>query len=416
MKILLTIFEIQDYGGIVGDIEFLIKGFREHGHQVDLILLRGNAGGMSVRKSTGPRGSYQSASGGECNTLAGWYGIKVLGYRSHGGILEWRKMANTYDLVIHEIPGPKPDPEGYWRLIYDIDPPQLIAAHDAHFRDMYPHISLVADKIKGISCTNHAGYKSLEWYPGPRAFIGAAHGALDWEKIPPWQEKKKQAVCAHVWKAWKHMDQVVAATQFLDRSLMIMGGDGIEGRYMRSKDKCKPKYHGLWDLAKSSGHFDYRGLMTHEELFRHYESSRVMVDMSYSRKFHALGNHFNRSVIESYNNGVVPICTTQNMRENSPQVPLFDDGQTHIAVDHGITPEDLALTIDWAVNLQEKDVAPMIAKGRKILLDHFDYRKVCLEYLRLAKGEPAGIYPVLETGVMPEGFLGYAERFARGEV
>lgn len=402
MKVLLTLFEIQDYGGIVGDVEYLIKGLRENGHECDIVLLRPNDRDLTLRKATGPKGSYDSTTGGEAHTLAGWYGIKVLGYVGDRAILNWQRFASRYDLVIHEIPNPPQDEKGYWKQIYDIDPPQLIAAHDAHFRDMYPYIREIAHRVKGISCTNHAGYNALSWFPGPRAFIGAAHVPREaaWDRDTPWEYRAKRAVCAHVWKAWKRMDKVVEAALHT-KSKVVMGGDGIEGRYMRSKDKCKPKYIGLWDKFLASGG-EYKGLMTHDELFLEYQNARVMVDMSYSRKFQALGNHFNRSVIEAYNNGCVPICTVENMAVTNEQVPLFSDKDNYIAVEHNIDPENLAEVIDWTMQLNPATVERVIQKGRRILLDHFDYRKVCLEYLKLAEGKPAGIYPILEVGSWPE--------------
>jgi glycosyltransferase involved in cell wall biosynthesis len=200
------------------------------------------------------------------------------------------------------------------------------------------------------------------------------------------------------------MHKVVEAARHLQSSSIVLGGDGIEGRYMRSVDKVKPKYVGLWSSFLESGN-TYKGMMTHDELFAQYQTSRAMVDMSYSRKFAALGNHFNRSCIESYNCGVLPICTRENMAENSPQVPLFVPGKNYIPVDADIRPEALAEVLDWAVNLPESMTTHMIEAGRKILSDHFDYRKSCQEYLKLAKGGPAGIYPILETGVMPDGVV-----------
>lgn len=409
MRILLTLFEIQDYGGIVGDIEYLAKGFREHGHECDLVLLRCNDRDPYLRKPEGPAGSYPSIFGGTVNTLHGWYGIEVLGYGSARRISALHRLMESYDLVIHEIPNPKPDEEGWWRQIYAAQVPQIIAAHDAHYRDMYPHIAEIADKIVAITCTNHAGYVALEHFPAPRAFIGAAHELQPWVNMIPWGQRPNSAVCAHVWKAWKKMDRVVRAGPLLDRTILVMGGDGIEGRYMRSKDKCKPRYKGIWDTFISSPHCFYAGLMTNEQLFAVYQASRVMVDMSFSDKFYRLGNHFNRSILEAANCGAISICTIENMRENNPQVPLFVDGITHIGVPEDATPGELAETIDWAVN----DVLPqraeeMVWNVRIILADHFDYRVTSLQYLELAKGKPAGIYPVLETGKNPNAGKGLA--------
>jgi glycosyltransferase involved in cell wall biosynthesis len=404
MKILLTAFEICDYGGIVNHVEYLAKGFRELGHQVEFSILRDSGIPLYRKKLSETKGCYPSYTGGQCHTTNGWYGVDVRGYGSPGGMRGWQDFANRFDLVIHEIPAPKPDAEGKWQGIYDIAPTQVIAAHDCHFREFYPHLALVANRIKAITCTQHAGYVALEWCPIPRAFIGAPHELLDWNSIPPWGQRERVAVSAHVWKAWKQMHKVVECAPMLRESAIVLGGDGIEGRYMRSKDKVKPKYAGLWDKYLASGN-TYRGMMTHAELYSQYQASRVMVDMSFNRKFASMGNHFNRSAIESYNNGVLPICTRENMHEHSPQVSLFEDGKTHIPVDADIEPSRLAEVIDWAANLPESQTLHMIERGRKILSDHFDYRVSCREYLKLAKGEPAGIYPKLETGVMPDGVV-----------
>jgi len=397
MKVLITIFEICDYGGIVAGVENLIKGFRIGGHTVDLVILRPNDQDPSVRKADGPRSSWQSATGGEAHALNGWYGVRVMGYGTPERIRKWQDFADGYDMVIHEIPNPKPV-EG-WQGIFHISPPQIVVVHDAHFRDMYPHLIEVAPFIKALTVTNHAGYRALEWFPAPRAFIGAAHIPARWDDLLPWCDRRKQSVCAHVWKAWKHMDTVVRASLSM-KSHLVLGGDGIEGRYMRSKDKCKPKYEGLWHQFGMTTH-EWFGLVSHETLLHLYANSRVMVDMSYSKKFAALGNHFNRSIIESANYGCISICTSENMAPTNEQVVLWEDGKTHIAVPKDITPESLAEVIDWAVSLPESDTRDMIGRVRQILADHFDYRKAPAEFIKLAAGKPAGIYPVLDVGAWP---------------
>jgi hypothetical protein len=325
-----------------------------------------------------------------------------MGYGGTKSLQTWQRFANSFDLVIHEIPAPKEDEEQWWLGIYNIDPPQIIAAHDAHFREFYPHINLIAHRITAITCTNHAGYVALEHCTIPRAFIGAAHQLEDWDRQPPWDKRPVGSICAHVWKAWKHMDKVVAAGPLLQRSSLIMAGDGIEGRYMRSKEKVKPKYAGLWDAFEKSQRCMYEGMVNKSYLFSLYLQRRVMVDMSYSAKFAALGNHFNRSILEAANCGCIAICTVENMAENNPQVELFKDGVTHVGVHQNIAPNELAEVMDWACNDVHPDgAAQMVANCRKILADHFDYRKTCLQYLELAKGSPAGIYPRLERGKMP---------------
>lgn len=405
MRILITLFEIQDYGGIVSHVENLLKGFKRLGHEPDLVLLRDSDRDTYIKKADGPTGSYASESGGAVNTLHGWYGIPVIGYASPHRMREWQSHANKYDLIIHEIPAPKADGYEGWREIFNVTPVQIVAAHDAHFRDMYPHLVDVADKIKAITCTNQAGYEVLSWCPIPRSFVGAPHIPLDWDHMATWGSRGRNASCAHVWKAWKHMDKVVAAAPHLEKSTYLwMAGDGIEGRYMRSKEKCKPKYKGLWAAATALPNFDYYGLMPQDELFSHYMGTRVMVDMSYSRKFAALGNHFNRSTIEAYNTGMLPLCTNENMLEVPSQRELFSASKTHIGIPEASDPEDVAVAIDFCMHIVPHDAQRIIQHGRHdILMRYFDYLVCARNYLSLAAGEPAGIYPNLETGRWPDG-------------
>lgn len=414
-KILLTIFQIQDFGGITADLELKCRGLKEAGHTVHLVLLRPGDSNPSIRRTNlegGPAGSYPSAFGkyqGKqilANALQGWYNIPTFSYGTKERMREWQKFANQYDYVFHEIPGPlEPDAKWFWLGIYDIDPKQIVCAHDAHYREMYPHLVHLEGRVAGISCTNPAGYVGLSWIPIPRAFIGAPHPVLDWDEQPDWSDRRKVGVAAHVWKAWKNNDKIVRAVPFLQRSRMLMAGDGIERRYMTSETKCPKQYVGLWDAAVSSGRMKYVGMLPPSKLFPIYQQSRAMIDLSYSKKFANLGNHFNRSIIEGANNGVVSLCVKENMDETGMQVAMFKAGVTHFEVDADDSPEYIAEMIDYVANLPEKTAHRMVRATRDVLLKFFDYRVSSLQFIDLADGKPAGVYPVLETGESNPGVL-----------
>jgi hypothetical protein len=221
--------------------------------------------------------------------------------------------------------------------------------------------------------------------------------------MPRWKDRKKVGVAAHIWKAWKHNEMIVKACPKLKHAKMIMAGDGIERHYMTSKTKCPKEFKGIWDAAINSGNMKYVGLITPEKLFKRYQNSRVMVDMSWSHKFNDLGNHFNRSIIEGYNNGVVPVCTAMNMRDDNTQRRLFKGGKTHIEISHKASNKEVAEAIDYAANLKEDDAMEIIERGRKIFSRFFDYRVASLEFLKLAEQKPAGVYPVLEKGELNPG-------------
>lgn len=410
MRILFTVLEILDYGGITADLELKCRGLKEAGHEVKVVILRKAKAPISIRKTLiegGPEGTYPSAFGTHkgrqimANTAHGWYWLPVFGYDSDEGMAHWKRAASKFDVIFHEIPGPNPDPDGRWLELYDLGPKgpkQIMIAHDAHFREMYPHMIDVAPFLQGIACTNPAGYIGLSWMPTYRAFIGAPHPVLDWKKQPAWKDRKPVGVAAHMWKAWKHQDMIVQAAPHLQRSKVIMAGDGIERRYMMSKDKCPKEFKGIWAAGLASGNMAYKGLLTPDRLFSIYQRSRVMVDMSWSDKFNGLGNHFNRSIIEGYNNGVVPICVGMNMKDTNTQVQLFKPGVTHIEVGHDITPKELAEVIDEVANMHRDDAMKIITHGREILMKYFAYNKSSLDFLKLARQKPCGVYPILDLG------------------
>ena len=407
MKILFTILDINNFGGITADLELKCKGLVEAGHTVNIVLLRDSPRVKDVKKTLlkgGPDGSYASEFGTYrgvqiiANADYGWYNIPTIGYTTDEGIKHWQKVASKFDVIFHEIPGPNPDEGGYWKRIFDVNTKQILIVHDAHFREMYPHLIDIAPRLAGVSCTNPAGYHGLSWFPAPRAFVGAPHPVLNWKTLPSWDERKPVGVAAHMWKAWKHQDAIIRAIPLLKKSRMVMAGDGIERRYMTSETKCPPEFEGIWDAAEQSGRMKFVGLLPPDRLFKIYQRSRVMVDMSWSEKFNTLGNHFNRSIIEGYNNGVVPICVDMNMADANSQRQIFKAGATHFEVSHKATPKELAQLIDHVAHLSEDDAMSIVERGRKILLRHFDYRVASLDFLKLAEGKPCGIYPKLETG------------------
>lgn len=387
MNILIAIFEIQDYGGIVGHAEDLASGLINNGHNVDFVLLR-NRPFDNVRKWDAPKNSNPSVLANEVNNLSGWYGCNVRGYYGKQSLKSWQSFASHFDLIIYEIPVPKLDNPD-WKEVFNTGVKQISVIHDAHYQTMYPHLREVSSKLTGIAAVHPAAYYNMTDVDCPVAMIGNPIKLADWDTLPSWSERKNQIVCAHVWKAWKNMHQVVAAAPLVKHNI-VLGGDGIEGRYMRSIDKCKPKYKGIWDDFLKSGH-KYEGLISHLKLMDFYKQSKVMVDMSYSKKFVKYGSHFNRSVLESLNYGCVPLCTVENMREKPSDPPLFVKGEHYIGIKHDCSSVELASTMSAICEMDKFEAQSMVSSGRQILAKWFDRDIVARQYIDLAYGKETGV-------------------------
>jgi len=380
MKICIPMFEIQDYGGITGHIEYLAMGLEEHGHTVDFVLLRNNTQPPYRKKNTGPKGSYPSVFGGEVHLLAGWYGSLVYSYGDKLHAQAARAYLSQFDFIIWGLPCPYNN-EGEWKLLYDNGVPQVACIHDAHYPKAYKHLDEVVDYLSFLAPVNESAYGALATWPGEKRLINNGHRLADWSVQIPWQQRPKVAVCAHVWKAWKRMDRVVAAAPYM-KEMLVMGGDGIEGRYMRSKDKCKPKYEGLWDAFLRSG-ARYAGVLTERELMTEYRTSRVMIDISYAERFASYGCHYNRSIVEALNHGCVPLMNAEAM-SGSDIFPMSTYG--YISEEYTKDPKLFAMNIDANINMDPNLAERIIFEGRKVLSANFDYRHTCLQYLEAIQG------------------------------
>ena len=411
MRILQTIFSLMDYGGIVNYVEIMHRTFQAMGHECEFVVLRNSTRDPYTMKSDTPTvGAYTSSIGSKAHVTQGWYGVPIYSYGEKAQRKKWRKYANRFDLIIHQIPNPKWDPEGNWKKLYDVEPPQIIATHDAHFRDLYPYMIDVADKITGITAAQEAGYNAIQWFPSRIAFMGCRIIPLDGTRQRDWEARKERFVSAHVWKAWKRMDLIVRAIPYLaDGVENVVAGDGIEGRYMRSVDKCKPKYEGIWRRAEKYG-MDYRGFISPATLQKIYRNSRIMVDTSWSRAHEALGNHFNYSTLEAINNGCIPIVVSESMAEKNP-ITMFKDGETHFEFPADITPKELAKFISHACNIKPGIARRMNASGREMLEKYHDAERVCGWFIKMADGKPCGIYRDRAKGRLTNEIIDMRDRY-----
>lgn len=392
MRILQTVFDLMDYGGIVNYVEIMHRAFANLGHECEFVVLRNSTRDpYTIKPDTPTVGAYTSSVGTKAHVTQGWYGVPVYSYGDKAQRKKWRKYANRFDLVIHQIPNPKWDAEGNWRKLYDIEPPQIIATHDAHFRDLYPYMIDVAEKIAGITAAQEAGFNAIKWFPSRIAFMGCPIVPKDPASQWGWLERRERFVSAHVWKAWKRMDLIVRAIPHLpDGVENVIAGDGIEGRYMRSVDKCKPKYEGIWKRALKHD-MKYRGFISPKQLAACYLNSRIMVDTSWSKTHEALGNHFNYSTLEAINNGCIPMVVAESMHERN-KMTMFEAGVTHLEFPADITPKKLAREIGRAVSLPRKTARDMNEAGREMMRKHHDAERVCRWFIRMAEGKSCGIY------------------------
>ena len=389
MKVLLAHFQIQDYGGIVNYSEFLARGLKANGHDVDSVMLKnkGKTGYNKTKDRSGTQGwEFGPGLGLWMHQKSGWDGMYQLNYTTD--VKSGESWTADYDLVIYIVPVPtcskatKGD-EDWLNLFRNSSAKQIAVVHDGNMQKLYPHLLNVCDELDGIVCVHDASFNSCEVLPVRRIFIPNPHDYDPLCDITPMSERTDGFVSMQTFKRWKRVDDLVRAIPFMDdfHEKIVCGG-GIEYHYMTSETKCKPIYkdeHGnrIWDNAIKAG-MDFRGYITTVERDAILQDVKLLVDPSWSLKYSELGAHFNRVMVEAMSWGCVPVCTDLGMKNSI----LFKPGINYIEVPHDCNPVEYAKIIDDA--LCNNQLLEQMQENNLKMMEQFDKNEIAFKIVNFA--------------------------------
>ena len=398
MKFLMTLFQIQDYGGIINHAEYLTKGLKELGHEVDFCMLVPKGAVSNRLPMRGRQDGYKSLEGGtgyKFHQARGWKGVPKIPYVSKQARESFKDRCSKYDAVLWHIPVPTLNKDNTeitaWLDLYDHGSKNIAIIHDGNLPKLYPHLISVSKYFHAAVCVHESAYNSAKYLDIPRKLIlnpFKIHGDFGLNF-----DKRSGALAIQIFKAWKRVDTLVRAVPFIQEPVVV-GGAGIEYRYMTSKDKCKPKYfdaqgNRIWEVALSNG-MSYHGVVPNEEVLRLLGETKLQIDPSFSKKYSGYGAHFNRTTVEAMIKGAVPMATDLGMKDSQ----IFKSGQNYIEIPHTATPEEFGGIINDSLKNQAQWES--IRHNNLALLNRFDMRNVAQEYVDLvtqpthflAKGQP----------------------------
>lgn len=392
MKILMTLYQIQDYGGIINHVEFLAKGLKELGHEVDLCMLVPKHQIKERFKPIG--GMFEKAGTGYSHHQAkGWPNIRKYPYLNDRVRQRFRENCSKYDAVLWHIPVPtlNKDNKGVseWVELYDNGSKNIAIIHDGNLPKLYPHLLLVSKWFHSAVCVHESAFHSARYHLDiPRKMIvnpfdqSGMVTELDWER-------REGFAAIQVFKAWKRVDTLIRAIPYIDeydsnplrKVTKCIGGAGIEYRYMTSKEKCKPKYfdtdgNKIWDVALANG-MEYVGTIPNSHVLEILKDRKLQIDPSWSKKYSEYGAHFNRTTVEAMIMGAVPVATDLGMKNSQ----IFYGGENFIEVPHTATPEEFAEIINQGMN--DEFVWRKIRENNISLLKQFEMKTVAQEYIDL---------------------------------
>jgi len=390
MKILMTLYQIQDYGGIINHLENLTHGFKRNGDEVDVVMLCPKHKITNVESKRADWQVNPEGTGYRFNQARGWTGLPKVPYLNAAAREAFRDSCEEYDGVLWHIPVPtlNKDNKGVseWVDLYNPRAKNFAIIHDGNFPKLYPHLNHIKDCFKGLICVHESAYNSAASIDLQRILIVNPFDLHSWRRHPeafaPLTFNSRSGfTSAQVFKAWKRVDDLIRAIPFMKSTEhKRIGGSGIEYRYMTSKDKCKPKYHNasggrIWDEAINAGML-YLGTVPTPTLYSYFKESKLQIDPSWSYKYAAYGAHFNRTTIEGMICGAVPMATDLGMKDSK----IFEPNVNFIEIPHDTTPKYYAALIDHCLSEDYKIQWQNIRENNIELLPRFDIQTVAGAY------------------------------------
>jgi len=393
MKILMTLFDIQDYGGIINHAENLAAGFKELGHSVDFVKLCAKHKFGTPRTITDESlPQYRRLGTGLFfHQAKGWWwpNDNKVAYLDETARERFVDNCANYDAVLWHIPVPTTNKDNAgvneWLALYSGATKNIAIIHDGNMPELYPHLAYVSHYFHGMVCVHESAYHSGSCIGLPRKLIVNPFDISPQPNTGINEFGNRDGFTAvQVFKAWKRVDDLIRAIpKMSNKEAKRIGGAGIEYRYMTSQDKCKPKYFDeqgdrIWDKALRYG-MVYAGTIPTDVHYSMLRQSKLQIDPSWSKKYSKFGAHFNRTTVEAILCGAVPVATDLGMKNSE----VFKAGQNYIQLQAGGSPQDFADVIDEAVS--NKTQWEQIATNNNVLLERFDRKAVAQEYVDFIK-------------------------------
>lgn len=273
----------MDMGGIITSSREICAGLKAAGHEIQFAT----AHFTSRDKEVGPpaRGKYSSdfvwddATQAMFHPMLGWREEPRFNLATQEGVARFLKQAKKYDIVIWGCLFPFADQDAniWLRAFGGHNVKQLVLIHDDHLTTRYPWALGLARYVDGYVGMFKAAYDSLSTVASERALIYNPIAPPPKAVVP--YDRRGGFLSMQVWKPWKNADKLVAAAPLIIGKKTTFAGDGIQLRYMRSPDKCPPKFAGMWDRAMNKG--TYAGVVDEEGRTDLLRCSRFLVDLSY---------------------------------------------------------------------------------------------------------------------------------------
>lgn len=415
MKILITFYFINNYGGIINNQEGLYRGLRALGHEVDVRVLYWKDRVKAVR-STRRLIQERSEMGCTYDQEAGWSWPERnrFAYKGKTNLKRWKEFASKYDMVIWQIPVPSANREMFgnqdWLELYDLPESvkQVAYVHDGNFHEMYPWLYAIKDKLHGAVGVHPCAYNSLNRIDIPRALILSPQYDVEQRLQSPRKKGRDGWFSLQTFKGWKHVPDIVRAVPHMGPYPKRLAGGGINYYYMTSEEKTLPRYldengNRIWDNAIDAG-MEYLGYLTNAQREEYLGKAKVLIDPSWSKKYARIGDHVNRVAMDAIVGGCVLVARNLGISTNEEGEGFFFKPNRHyIMIPWDASPVEFADIIDGTMNMSASARDEMVDAAREEILPHAEYKSVAQTFIDVGMGKKkAGSDGKVKTGKFDE--------------
>ena len=421
MKIAVTMYPLDNLGGIVSNVENQLWGLKELGHEVDFYLLSWQDKFVKPKYTdkeliAEPKGSWYQGCLYAAHQMKGWnFPLeRKIPYKGEKNLKEAKRILSKYDLIIWQIPVPTRQKQNRgntdWIELYKANKVNIAYSHDAHLIGNYPYIYEIKDYLTGIASTNVASYYGNRIGGVQKALIFSSHNLSKMKRRFDYDKRRDGFLSLQTFKTWKHVEDLIRALPYMRPPMqMYVAGGGREQAYMTSKDKCKPEYYcsrkydpdltekmennhfTIWNMAVVSG-MKWLGWITPEQrddlLLRH----KCLIDPSWNLNFAKKGDHFNRVFTDACIMGTIPIGRNYGISTNAEgQGIIFKAGYNYIMIPHDATPKEFASVVNDAQNLPSVRWRKIVRRNYR-LAENFDRKHCAQQFINLAQGKKAGYF------------------------
>lgn len=431
----------SDLGGVITNVEQIMCGLKEAGHDAQFVRLRDAA--VLGRDNVPSRAIYTDdqwvtgpGTGFRMHTILGWQGpYYTTGVES--SLQEFIDLANSCDVIIwgamfgfqNEYARRNPQ---WLRCFSEVSTPAVVIINDDYFWDRQAWTSVVDPYVTGWASVHPCGFDLSEGLAKPRAIILNAHdlGSMP-VKYKGFKARSDEVYMVQNWKSWKRGDRLVRAVPHME-SQVTLAGNGIELRYMMAEEKCKPTYYAnkrndpqivefpelvgrrIWENAEACPNFRYIGAQTEAQRDKTMSGVKFLADLSERDN----SGMFNRVFLEAAKQGCATLALEKFMSGVDGSNKLFQPNEHYFPVSAHGTPAMLAGEIEAYMTMKPKDYSRVV-EGARERLHMFDRKLVAQQLVSFALGKrPKGVLAYSKTGqndkLLAMGRANYESKF--GEI